>query len=158
VRFRDESTLAMTTDEKVALLRNLPGLKDVDEAILVSLAETAQEFQFAPGQLIAREGQMGTGMYLILEGRINVVQHGVRIDTSGPGEFIGELSPLSQSPRIATLMAVEPVLCLGIASWHLDELMQQPAIAERIREVEQAHRRAEEERRAPRTSGGGPAV
>jgi CRP-like cAMP-binding protein len=146
----------MTTEEKVQLLRNLPGFQDADESALVALADHAQEFQFASGQLIAREGQMGTGMYLILEGRVGVVRRGVQVDTSGPGEFIGELSPLSQTPRIATLMAIEPVVCLGIASWLLDDLLKQPAIAERVRHDEQAHRHAEQQRRAAEARGSEP--
>jgi CRP-like cAMP-binding protein len=138
----------MTTEEKVQVLRNLPGFQDVDESALAALVGHAQEFQFASGQVIAREGQMGTGMYLILEGRVSVVRRGVQVDTSGPGEFLGELSPLSQTPRIATLMAIEPVVCLGIASWLVDDLLKQPAIADRVRRDEQAHRDAEEQRRA----------
>jgi CRP-like cAMP-binding protein len=138
----------MSTDQKVELLRKLPGFMDADEAVLVNLVENAQEIQFEPGQMIAREGQIGTGLYLILDGHISVIRRGVHIDTAGPGEFIGELSPLSQTARIATLVAVDPVLCLGIASWLLDDLMTQPAIADRIRQVEQEHRHAEDLRRA----------
>jgi CRP-like cAMP-binding protein len=145
----------MTTEEKVQLLRNLPGFQDADESALVALADHAQEFEFESGQMIAREGQMGTGMYLILEGRVSVVRRGVQVDTSGPGEFVGELSPLSQTPRIATLLASERVVCLGIASWVLDDLLKQPAIAERVRRYEQAHRDAEEQRRAAETPGSG---
>jgi CRP-like cAMP-binding protein len=144
----------MTTEEKVQLLRNLPGFQNAEESALVALADNAQEFRFTSGQVIAREGQMGTGMYLILEGRIGVVRHGVQVDTSGPGEFIGELSPLSQTPRIATLTAMEPVVCLGVASWLLDDLLKQPAIAERVRRDEQAHREAEAQRRAAEAHGG----
>jgi CRP-like cAMP-binding protein len=143
----------MTTEEKIHMLRSLPGFQDADESALVALADNAQEFQFVSGQMIAREGQMGTGMYLILEGRVSIVRRGVQVDVSSPGEFIGELSPLSQTPRIATLLALEPVVCLGIASWLLDDLLKQPAIAERVRRDEQAHRDAEEQRRATEARG-----
>ena len=138
----------MTTEEKLELVRQFAVFKNVDDAALGTMLEHAQEFDFPQGHLIAREGNMGTGLFLILIGRVKVMRHGVQVDTSGPGEILGELSVLAQAPRIATLVASEPVVCLGIASWHVDEILKQPGLANSFREVEQGHRHREEQRRA----------
>ncbi len=138
----------MTADEKLELLRQFAMFKDVDEASLNTMLDHTQEFEFGQGQLIAREGQVGTGLFIILKGQVNVIRHGAHVATSGPGDIIGELSVLAQAPRIATLVASEPVTCLGIASWQLDEILKRPGLADPIREAEHGHRQAEEQRHA----------
>jgi CRP-like cAMP-binding protein len=133
----------VTTEETIELLRHFAIFEGVDEASLRSLVEHSQEFEFPQRHVIAREGQLGTGMFLILKGTVNIVRHAVTVDTSGPGEIIGELSLLDRAPRIATLIASDDVVCLGIASWHLDTVLNRPDLAERFKAIEQEHRRAE---------------
>ena len=116
----------MTTEEKLALVRQFAVFKDVDEALLKSLVEQALELEFAQGQVLAREGQIGTGMFLILKGSVSVIRHAREVAVSGPGGIIGEMSVLARAPRIASLVAREPVVCLGIASWELDGLRDMP--------------------------------
>ena len=132
----------VTTEETIELLRHFALFEGVDEASLRNFVEHAQEFEFQQGHAIAREGQVGTGMYLILTGTVNIVRHGVEVDTAGPGEILGELSLLDRAPRIATLIARDDIVCLGIASWHLDTVFNQPELAERLKQVEEKHRRA----------------
>ena len=138
----------MTIEETVELLRHFALFEDVDEGSLRNFVEHAQEFEFQPGRAIAREGQVGTGMFLILRGTVNIVRHGVEVDTAGPGEILGELSLLDRAPRIATLIARDDVVCLGIAAWHLDTVFNQPELIERLKQVEEKHRRAEAERKS----------
>ena len=138
----------MTTEEKLALVRQFAVFKDVDEALLKSLVEQALELEFAQGQVLAREGQIGTGMFLILKGSVSVIRHAREVAVSGPGGIIGEMSVLARAPRIASLVAREPVVCLGIASWELDEILKRPDLAESITSVDREHRLVEQERLA----------
>jgi CRP-like cAMP-binding protein len=138
----------VTTEEAVDVLQRFTLFEGVDEGSLRSLVEQAQEFDFPRGHVIAREGQLGTGMFLILKGTVNIVRHGVTVDTSGPGEIVGELSLLDQAPRIASLVASDDVVCLGIASWHVEKILKRPDLAERLHQVEEEHRRAEAARRS----------
>jgi cAMP-dependent protein kinase regulator len=144
-------------EEKLGLLRQFDRFKDVDEASLRQLVERAEEFTFPQGHTIAREGQLGTGLFVILQGTVTVVRHGVPIDTSLPGEIVGEMSIVARAPRVATLIAAEPVVCLGLASWQVAELSMDPALGRAMRDIDQQHRQAEAARRAserplPRTS------
>ena len=83
------------------------------------------EVEFPPERPIARQGEVGTGFFLIVRGRVRVVHDGVTIAHLGPGEVFGEISVLDQMPRIASVIAVEPTICLGVASWDFERLLEE---------------------------------
>ena len=70
--------------------------------------------------VIARQGEIGTGFFVVAEGRVRVVRDGDPRSELGPGEFFGELSVIDGAPRNAQVVAVEPTHCLGIASWDFE--------------------------------------
>src|SRR5829696_5203628 len=58
---------------------------------------------FAKGEALAKVGQAGLGMTIILKGTVDITQHnpsrrGELIVTHGPGEFMGELAQLAGRP------------------------------------------------------------
>jgi CRP-like cAMP-binding protein len=138
----------VTTEEKLELVRQFAVFKAVDEASLKNLVERAHELEFAQGQIIARAGQIGTGLFLILKGSVGVIRQAKEVDVSGPGDIVGEMSVLAHAPRIASLVAREPVVCLGIASWELDEILKTPGLSELITDIDREHRLIEQERLA----------
>ncbi len=60
---------------------------------------------YEPGQVIFREGEPGDSMYVVLEGEIEIRVHDKTIDTSGPGQILGEMALVDKSPRSATAVA-----------------------------------------------------
>ena len=97
---------------------------------LTGVAERAVEVEFPADRTIARQGEIGTGFFLIVTGQARVVRDGTLIATLGPGDFFGELSLLDQAPRVATVIATEPTVCLAIASWEFEKLLEaQPRLA-----------------------------
>ena len=137
--------MTLSTEEKQQLLREVAIFDGVDGSVLVTIAEQARELEFPAGHFFARDGDMGTGFFVILKGRVRVIRHGVEVASLGPRDFVGEMSIVERVPRIANVVAAEPVVCLGFASWELDQFMQQqPHIAEALREaVERRHRELE---------------
>ena len=95
------------------------------------LASVAGEQEFAAGAFIVRQGQVGTGLYLIVDGSVNVVRGaGDVVATLKPGDFFGELSVVDQQPRNANVQATEPTTVLAVASWDLLSLLEHdPALA-----------------------------
>src|SRR3954453_12087835 len=95
------------------------------------LAAVAGEQEFAPGQSIVRQGQVGTGLYVIAGGSVNVIRGADDvIATLKPGEFFGELSVIDQHPRNASVQATQPTSVLAVASWDLLALLEKdPALA-----------------------------
>ncbi len=92
------------------LLRRIPLLSDLTETDLHRLARTANHVRAAPGELVMTQGDAADGLYLVLDGEVEVlsVQGGeeVLLSVEGPGSFVGEMALLEESPRSASVRAV----------------------------------------------------
>jgi CRP/FNR family transcriptional regulator, cyclic AMP receptor protein len=122
--------MILTHDRRTELLAACPLFRGVGAENLAALAEKATEVEFAPRQAIVRQGEIGTGFFVVVEGRVKVVRDAQTLATLGPGEFFGELSVLDGGPRIAQVVAEEPTRCLALASWDFEKvLLDQPALA-----------------------------
>jgi CRP-like cAMP-binding protein len=141
--------MTLTHDRRSELLGACPLFKGIDAQGLARLAEVATTVDFPPGHVIARQGDIGTGFFVIVEGMVRVVRDGEVVARLGAGEFFGELSVLDRQPRNATVSAESTTRCLALASWDFDTvLLEQPAltlailrgVAARLREVTDATR------------------
>ncbi len=78
-----------------------------------SLAACLRRAAFGHGEEIIRQGEQGDSLFVILQGRVEVLvasggQEEV-VDTLGAGNFFGEMSLLTGAPRSATVRAVDDV-------------------------------------------------
>jgi CRP/FNR family transcriptional regulator, cyclic AMP receptor protein len=122
--------MILTHDRRTELLAGCPLFRGIGAEQLTALAEKATEVEYAPRNTIVRQGEIGTGFFIVVEGRVNVVRDGQSLATLGPGEFFGELSVLDGQPRIAQVVAEEPTRCLALASWDFEQvLLEQPALS-----------------------------
>jgi CRP/FNR family cyclic AMP-dependent transcriptional regulator len=140
--------MTLTDDRRTELLgacRLFTGLPN-DE--LRAIAGSAQEVEFPAGRVIARQGEVGTGFFVVVDGSVRVIRDGELLATLGPGEFFGELSILDGQPRIAQVVAGEPTRCLALASWDFERvLVENPRVtlgilrglAGRLRAVTEQH-------------------
>lgn len=118
------SIMPMTKKEKVAWLRKVPLFAELSPREIGLIADQVTEIDFPAGRYIVRQGQVGTGAYLVVSGRVRVERGGEVLTRLGPGEIFGELSVLDQMPRIAHVIAEEPTVCLGLASWDFSKLLE----------------------------------
>jgi len=76
------------------------------------------EQEYAPGEVIFREGAAGDAMYLIRSGRVAVLKGSFQSPTilgqRGPGEAVGEMALLEDKPRSASVVALEHLRMLRI--------------------------------------------
>ena len=101
----------MTADE----LRAIPLLADASEDALNRIAASAGEMTCHAGQIVALEGDPGSGMFVILDGKARVEWRGGSVEL-GPGTFFGELTLLAPGgTRIARVRAATEMRCLAIA-------------------------------------------
>jgi CRP/FNR family cyclic AMP-dependent transcriptional regulator len=101
----------VTTDE----LRSIPLLAGASEEALERLGASAGEMTCEEGQVIALEGDPGSGMFVVLEGDVSVEWRGGRVEL-GPGSFVGELTLLAPGgTRNARVRAASHVRCLAIS-------------------------------------------
>jgi PAS domain S-box-containing protein len=68
-----------------------------------SLAQTRR--QYLSGEVIFREGDIGSTMLTIISGSVEVIKDGVVIARRGAGETIGEMALVESTPRFATVVA-----------------------------------------------------
>ena len=122
--------MTLTRDRKTELLAATPLFGSVDATGLEHIAEKTVEVEFPADRVIARQGEVGTGFFIVASGSARVVRDGRTIVTLGPGDFFGELSVLDGRPRVAQVVASEPTMCLGLASWDFETVIRdQPSVA-----------------------------
>lgn len=100
----------MTPEE----IRAIPLFADVSDAGVERIAACAGEMSCEAGQVLALQGDPGSGMFLILDGTVSVELRGGAVEL-GPGDFFGELTLLAPGgTRMARVRASSAVRCLGI--------------------------------------------
>jgi CRP-like cAMP-binding protein len=79
---------------------------------------TAREQTYAPGEVVVREGDPATRLYLISSGtaRVEVGDKG-RVGMMQAGDFFGELALIEEHGRTATVIAETELTCLLISAW-----------------------------------------
>ncbi len=141
--------MTLTQDRRAELLAGCPLFKGISQEGLAGLAGMATAADFPAGHVIARQGEIGTGFFVVIEGSVRVVRDGEVVARLGPGEFFGELSVLDRMPRNASVLAEGPTSCLALASWDFEKvLLAQPAltlsilrgVAARLRDVTESSR------------------
>lgn len=121
--------MTLTRDRRTELLAAAPLLAGVDPAGLDRIADRTVEVVFTDGHVIARQGDVGTGFFIISAGGARVVRDGKTIATLGPGDFFGELSVLDGLPRVAQVLAQGETTCLALATWDLEAIInEQPSV------------------------------
>ena len=73
---------------------------------LPEASPSATEIEFRAGEFLFLQGQSPRGMYVLKEGRLAVIEDGVRIAViSDPGSYVGELSLILGTKRLADIQA-----------------------------------------------------
>jgi CRP-like cAMP-binding protein len=122
--------MTLTHDHRAELLARAPLLDGVDPEGIAMIAQRVVEVEFPKGAVIARQGDVGTGFFMVASGSVRVVRDGETIATIGPGDFFGELSVLDGQPRVAQVVADEPTVCLALATWDFEAVVrEEPAVA-----------------------------
>ena len=115
--------MALSREEKADMLRRVDLFAALPEDVLAVAADHAVQVEFQAGRAIVRQGEVGTGLFVLTAGRARVIRDGEQIAELGPGDFFGELSVIDQEPRIAQVVAEEPVTCLALASWDFEKIL-----------------------------------
>lgn len=84
---------------------------------------------FSAGDVIMRQGDMGTSAYIIESGRVEIIvesKNGEQqlVGTRGSGAMIGEMAIIDQSPRSATIKAVEECKLLEITKDNFEQRVE----------------------------------
>ncbi len=94
---------------------------------------------FESGENVVEEGEEGTDLFFVLNGRAKVVTRAVdgageqELEELGRGSVFGEMALVTKEPRSATVRAVEPLEVIRIGEETLERIRRRyPWIAARI--------------------------
>ena len=108
---------------------------DLEKEDLQRIAKSCVIREFKPGDVIARENEVGVAFYVIDKGRVEVVKNLGKpeeqlLDTMGPFSFFGEMALFDNHVRSASIRAIEETRCLVLTKWDFNaELSQNTHIA-----------------------------
>lgn len=110
--------------ERLLFLRRVPLFTGLTPADLRQVATLAGEQVFPADQLIAKQGEPGEVMYIIVAGEVRVVVDGREIARRQRGDIVGEMALLSQEPRHADLIAAGEVRVLSLDQPSFESLLR----------------------------------
>jgi diguanylate cyclase (GGDEF)-like protein len=103
------------------MLATVPLFRDLTPAQLDTLVAHATEQVYPPGHVIIRQGEPSQCLWVLLAGRVRVVettsdgQTEMLLADIGRADVFGELGILRDEPRSATVIAVERAHCLVLS-------------------------------------------
>ncbi len=118
--------------ERVLFLRKVSLFGTLSPGDLKQVATLAHEELHADGAVLAREGDAGDRMYVIVAGSVRVVVGADQrvIARRGAGEAIGEMAVVTAHPRIAGLVCEGDVRVLAIARREFEAILRdRPQVA-----------------------------
>jgi CRP-like cAMP-binding protein len=135
----------MATDEKLDHLKRVPLFAHMGHHELERLGQLTDEIEVGLDQHLTDQGETGHEFFIVLEGRLMVLDDHRPIATLGPGDFFGEIALVESVPRTATVRAegLAKLLVIGHREFHalMDEFPTVraavlDALAERLRHNE----------------------
>jgi CRP-like cAMP-binding protein len=103
---------ALTPERKRELLARVPLFQGFAPRELDALVPAARPVTIAARQEVFHKGDAGSQLYVVIDGRLKAFTtspegNDVVFNVMGPGEVFGEVALLSESPRSATVRAIE---------------------------------------------------
>ncbi len=107
-----------------------PLFSDLPKNAFIQLVEEMRMRELAPGETAIREGDQGDAMFIVAQGQVKVTKTAesggeVVLARLGGGTFFGEMALLSESPRSASVVALEETLLLQISRKVLDDVVKE---------------------------------
>ena len=100
------------TDQIYGLVGRSPFFAEFSREDISFLAGYMDVYRAQPGEVIIREKDSGDYMLLIIEGEVDILKKGLRMEQQhmtsvGPGMTLGEMSMIDGEPRFATCLATQ---------------------------------------------------
>ena len=104
-----------TENNIYTVLAKIPIFKDLSKKELRAVERIFHKRNYKAEEILFKEGDPGVGMYIIVEGHINITlgEENKLLAVLSDGEFFGEIALLSETPRTATAKAQTNCNILG---------------------------------------------
>ncbi|OEU44268.1 MAG: hypothetical protein BBJ60_09235 [Desulfobacterales bacterium S7086C20] len=111
--------------ERIHFLRKVSLFKGFSIMEMMMLAQITQDVKFEAGHVLFEIGDPGDALYIILEGRINIVnESGSLLNTLQQPQCFGEIAVLDKAGRAAKAICVDDCRMLMISSNDFQEILE----------------------------------
>jgi ATP/ADP translocase/HEAT repeat protein len=121
-RMLTEPTM-LSTFERVMLLKTIRLFATTPDEALAELAQHLEELEMRAGQTVVEKGSDGDSLYVIVRGRVAVLDGEHVVNELGERALFGELSLLDSEPRTATIHTLEDTTLLRLNQAAFYDLM-----------------------------------
>ena len=120
-----DPTAAVPENDPADVLTSVPLFAGLADDEVERIASACKARQFAPGDVVIREGSGGASFYVIDSGEARVTIRDAEVATLGPGDHFGEIALIDGGQRLATVTATTELVCHGLTYWEFRPLVQE---------------------------------
>ena len=111
----------------------LPLFAGLDSAALAELRDHAEQVSLEAGSYLFHAGEPSDSLYVVRNGRLQVLQNDVVLRDLGRGEVVGELGFLIEAPRSASIRAVRDSTLIRLSKAEFDKITDSGVLAALLR-------------------------
>ncbi len=129
--FDDDAIVSTNAEEEASdALRATPLFEHLPPASLRRLISQVEFVEIASGENLFQQGDEGTNLYVVVEGRISIIKERedgetIPLGEMREGDFVGEAGLVTQQPRTATVRAVVDSELLAISRNLIVEMIRE---------------------------------
>jgi HEAT repeat protein len=101
-----EESMMVATIEKIIRLKSMDLFAESEEEVLADVASILEELDIPAGETFLQKGDLGSSLYIIIEGRAKVHEGERILAELGENDIFGELALLDPAPRSAAVTAL----------------------------------------------------
>lgn len=110
--------------ETTESLRRVPLFARLEPEVLEALAEHSIERRFETGEVIAKQGSQNDGLFLLVEGELEVHRGDRLFRVLGPGDYVGDMSLLDGAPHMVDVVATTSGVGLFLAGYQFQVVLK----------------------------------
>ena len=125
---KDDITMSLEIDDIALILSGIKILQDLEFDVVCDIAEHTQIASFRKGEMVVEAGQLGTRIYFIFEGQVEVQLPDFKGSKKSillrKGEVIGEISLLIKSTYSADIVALSDTTAFYLDQQHFNLMIE----------------------------------
>lgn len=121
-------SVELSVDQKMAVLAE-SCFSCLSESVLEKIAVRSETASYSSDEVIFRKGDPGYSMYIIAQGRVEILDDGELLNHLGRGSVFGEMAVLDDMPRLATAVATEDTVLISLDKPMLSDLIENPEVS-----------------------------
>jgi hypothetical protein len=110
---------------KLLQLRKTLLFSKLPSEVLHQVAEKMTLLTLGVGETLFKQGDVGSGLYIVVSGKIDLIKNNVKLPAAKPYQLLGELALIDKKPRAATAMAAVNSTLFFLEKSAFDELLEE---------------------------------